>query len=356
MDDSGHTERFEVEFDSDLNRMWAEGTGLAGLLAVDGGARSILGRRARDVRHGPCRFGDCFGLANWRRLDGRMLARQVLTDATAWGPMGYARLALKALVHSEDRFARSYPPLGSHEERLTGHLLSELFAGLRTVAPAVSRAATNALGYPVEMDLVYADLSAGRVSTFNGRSSARETYTGADFALMVVRAEHGWANCSVTAAVFQAKKLVDDRAEIGLSQLVTLLTRGGNGAYYCLYDMLSWRRLAPMVVDAGDLWRDESNPERSNKTLDCDPTAFRGVRFTAQPLRLVEASLAEFLVLQLLLEEVDGAALRFGSMEEARAALMGDDAALRPARVLAVSLQQSHARQEGRGVLDLVRG
>ena len=135
---------------------------------------------------------------------------------------------------------RDYVPQNSHEERLTGHLISELAGSLAIIQRRFMREAEHLYGKPLGLQFYYADMSANRM----------EPHTGADFALILHLNLPDYGE-HVRAIVCQAKKL-GSRARIETGQLDRLIAWADEGAYYCFYDM-NVARCAPLVVKAGSV-------------------------------------------------------------------------------------------------------
>jgi hypothetical protein len=342
-----------MEFDSAIESMWDAGTGLA--------AAGRLGRRHShmdlDWRH-RCHWCPGWGRlchAVSRGLQPSWTQRIALHSDQWWCLFPHLRIVFKALVYAENQFACQFAPLRSHEERLTGHLLSECFAALRVVSETVRAAATACLGAPMDFELDYADLSAGRAVEPDGRSRSKESVTGADFALIVTHHIPGELRGITVGTAFQAKKMRSDSAEIDVAQLAALgKFAGWNGSRYCFYDTDSARRLAPFVVEPDDMWELSGNPHAGENVDEFDPSeAGRDHEtMTVAPLMLGRATLAEYLVFGMILSEQGS---RFGSVCEAYQGLVhGGDGGAPPARVLALSVRSRERQDDGPSIRDLL--
>lgn len=146
----------------------------------------------------------------------------------------------KAIVRAETRFISRYVPQRSHEERLTGHLVSEMDNALSLTREHFEAAASKRYGEPKTVDFLYYDLSRG------GRI---EKHTGADLGLILVVDLPDYPKM-VKTVILQAKKLQ------GSSQLTTaqhdVLLKHGNGAAYLFYDMDVRTLTSPIVVTIED--------------------------------------------------------------------------------------------------------
>ena len=79
-------------------------------------------------------------------------------------------LLFKAFVYAEIKFVNNFIPQNSHEERLTGHLVSEIANSLSIVSETLKKQAFDLYQTEVDLNFDYADLS----------SNNQEKNTGAD--------------------------------------------------------------------------------------------------------------------------------------------------------------------------------
>jgi len=176
---------------------------------------------------------------------GLTVLRKMLSDEQSFeNPLFH--LLFKAFAYGEYRFVRTFVPQNSNEERLTGHLISEL-AGSLTIAEAAFLAKSAQLyGEPSRLEFHYADMS----------SNLMERDTGADFAL-ILHVNLPDRPESALVAVCQAKKLYRDGRALAVDskQLDDLTRWADRAAYYCLYDMDPKRLWAPMMVPCGEIKR-----------------------------------------------------------------------------------------------------
>ncbi len=166
-----------------------------------------------------------------------------------------------ALAKAEHEFLRRYVPFWSHEERLTGHLVSQIVERAEEFGVYWSALSSGITDRP-ECRLWYADTAAGR----------RERATGADLGVVVQGRFSGGAEFFKVAR-FQAKKL--DRPgylRVDLEQLEHLLL-GENLGYYLLYHRLAdgaWT-LPPTVASAqGVKYGIEQQDRREKPPLERD--------------------------------------------------------------------------------------
>ncbi len=150
-------------------------------------------------------------------------------------------ILFKAFVYAEARFIQNYIPQNSHEERLTGHLISEYSSALGIVKKTFQQKSLELYNENLSLDFYYADLS----------SNKREKTTGADFGIMFHINLPDYPT-EVRTAIFQAKKFKSN-AVIDIAQCNTLKNYGEEGAYYCFYDMTTEGTSSPLVLHANQI-------------------------------------------------------------------------------------------------------
>jgi hypothetical protein len=148
-----------------------------------------------------------------------------------------------ALAEAEHEFLFRYIPFWSHEERLTGHLVSQIVERLEDFAPYwASLSGAPESESENHCRIFYADTATAR----------KESITGADFGL-VVHARFGKQPEYFKVARFQAKKAEKNgSAVIDFDQVAALLNRPNVGYYifYHFHDPKKWS-LVPTVLSAG---------------------------------------------------------------------------------------------------------
>jgi hypothetical protein len=147
-------------------------------------------------------------------------------------------IVMKALIRAEIRLISRFVPQRSHEERLTGNLVSEIDSAIFLVRPQFRKASLDLYSIEKDIDFLYYDLSKG------GRL---EKTTGADLGLVLVVDLPDFPY-TVKSVILQAKKLDGVSATIDRPQYATLLNHGGSGCSYLFYDMQLSRRCSPLVV------------------------------------------------------------------------------------------------------------
>jgi len=163
--------------------------------------------------------------------------RNLLNDETSFeNPLFH--LLFKAFVYAEFRFIDKYIPQNSHEERLTGHLISEIANSLNIITETFKQKAFELYNSELNLEFHYADLSSNR----------NEKITGADFGLFFHINLPDYQE-KFNAAIMQAKKF-DKYAKIELEQLKTLEKFAEEFGYYCFYDMSMSEQNSPLIQKA----------------------------------------------------------------------------------------------------------
>ncbi len=166
--------------------------------------------------------------------------RNLLKDESAFeSPLFH--LLFKAFVYAEIKFIVNYIPQNSNEERLTGHLISEIVNSLNIINETFEQKAFELYQSKVDLEFHYADLS----------SNNKEKYTGADLGLIFHINLPDYQE-KVNVAIIQSKKF-DERASINLRQIETLKEFAEESAYYCFYDMNRKDRTSPLIQRANSI-------------------------------------------------------------------------------------------------------
>ena len=166
-------------------------------------------------------------------------------------------IVFEAVARAESRFSLRFVPQRSHEERLTGNLISEIEAAFFLARNAFIEIATQRYGEAREIDFVYYDLS---------RGGKIEKQTGADLGI-ILSVDLPDLPPLVRYAAFQAKKL-EGSSSIPKKQFNTLFRQFGDAAAYLFYDMNRSSLLPPMVVQADSLKdKEKKEPDTESFTL-----------------------------------------------------------------------------------------
>lgn len=151
-------------------------------------------------------------------------------------------IAFDAFARAEARLCLRFVPQGSHEERLTGHLISELEAAILMVEDSFTAEAEARYSEPMYIDFAYSDLS---------RGGQTEKTTGGDFGLILV-VDLPDRPKIIRYAAIQAKR-VKGSTSLDKDQFDTLSRMFGNAATYLFYDCEFNTLAPPMMMRATEL-------------------------------------------------------------------------------------------------------
>lgn len=204
--------------------------------------RWCLARAMRRRRHCPC----CDSPGSQEIVD------SLFNDGLGAHPLLDA--VFEALARAESRLSLRFIPQRSHEERLTGNLVSELDAALFLIRPTFSELSRQRYGEELAVDFFHCDLSQG---------GAIEKETGGDLAI-ILSVDLPDLPRLVRYAAFQVKKSYG-AASLPKGQFRTLVEQFGDAAAYLFYDMVLSTLHPPMVLDASELKRkcDEDTATKS---------------------------------------------------------------------------------------------
>lgn len=169
-------------------------------------------------------------------------------------------LLLRVLVAAEIRFASKYIPQNSHEERLTGHLLSELIFCLDLAKKEFLKTCRKLFNTEFDLDFHYADVA----------TNSNEAKSGADFGVILI-ADLPNSPKIIKAFKFQAKK-ANPSATIDIKQMESLISGGDEGAFYLFYCMQNEKSskkgcLSPVVLNAQRCKNAMSTKKNEQKTF-----------------------------------------------------------------------------------------
>ena len=160
----------------------------------------------------------------------RFLFRDILAHPSSYEPRALWALYW-ALAQAEHDFLYKFAPLWSNEERLTGHLLSQVVMQLDNFGPVWRDLAGTASSEPL-----------CRITYIDTAAAGQEKYTGGDLGL-VVHGRYSPGNEFFKAAVLQTKKADwSCGCRVDLAQADKLLQRESLGYYllYHPYDKTCW--------------------------------------------------------------------------------------------------------------------
>ncbi|MBI5135777.1 MAG: hypothetical protein HZA24_00410 [Nitrospirae bacterium] len=184
------------------------------------------------------RLVDCGHLC-CRDLESGEIVDALFNDGLGTHPL--IDCVFEGLARAESRFSLRFVPQRSHEERLTGNLVSEIEAALFLIRPVFSELSQARYGKDLDVDFLYYDLS---------RGGMLEKQTGADLAF-ILAIDLPDLPYLVRYASFQAKKF-NGSTSIQKDQFDTLIARFGDAAAYLFYDMNQTTLLPPMVIPASE--------------------------------------------------------------------------------------------------------
>lgn len=200
---------------------------------------------------------------NWRRCgmcddieDSRQLADAIFEDGLGLHPL--LDIAFEAFARAEVRLALRFVPQRSNEERLTGHLVSELEAAIQMVSESFAAKAQERYGEAKQIDFAYYDLSQG---------GHFEKETGGDLGL-ILSIDLPDRPKLIRYAAIQAKKL-SGSTSLDKRQYDTLVSNFHESAAYLFYDC-DFNTLAPPMMMAASELNNRRNAKDSTSSFSLD--------------------------------------------------------------------------------------
>jgi len=141
-----------------------------------------------------------------------------------------------AFLNAEILFVKNYIPQNSNEERLTGHLISEIANSLNIVKGEFIKKSYEVYKCSLDLEFCYSDLSTNNAERVNGSDF------GFIFHINLPNQPE-----RVKAIIIQAKRL-DKKTVIDLNQMRNLNLYAKDLAFYCFYDLNSIERLPPLIL------------------------------------------------------------------------------------------------------------
>lgn len=238
-----------VDFDKDIYQMFKKKNGLAPFFQKSG-------RRFFEYMYDNKLYRHFFHFMEPPKTSISFLRHLINSNSYFDNELFY--IVFKAFLFAETRFIENYIPQNSHEERLTGHLISEFSSALGIIKKTFADKSFEMYNEKLELDFFYADLS----------SNKREKITGSDFGLIFHINLPDYPN-EVRAVVFQAKKFKNN-ATIDIQQCRALKKFGNKGAYYCFYDMELKETSSPLVVQANRISLPSEDEKIKSKSFSRD--------------------------------------------------------------------------------------
>lgn len=153
----------------------------------------------------------------------RQLVRKILEEKVCENDI--IDIFFKAVIRAEQRFSSRFIPQRSNEERLTGHLISEIGASIELAKPYFLETSLTLYNEKKVIDFFYFDMSKG---------GKLEKQTGADLAITIVIDLPDYPKTFKTY-IFQAKK-INGSTSLDISQYETLKNHDKNSYGYLFYD------------------------------------------------------------------------------------------------------------------------
>ncbi len=268
-------------------------------------------------------FWHFFG-RRYPRQQFRHFLNRVLTSPSYFHPRCIWAL-FWALAKAEHEFLFRYVPFWSHEERLTGHFVSQIIERTLEYRELWSELDLNQFGEKSsELEIYYADTSAGR----------REALTGADLGF-IIHAVLPKQREFFKVARFQAKKVSrSGNARIDLDQTRTLIRHPELG-YYLFYHFMDQRvwSLTPTVRRASDYKHKIEEIEKENEKR------LKGKLGEASlPARSDGYDFASFVTFALSDPAAEHGLIASSPAEALRLLMAGCEALSEPSRVMIVTL------------------
>jgi hypothetical protein len=223
--------KYLVDFKQEINKMHREKSVLIPFFSNDG-SRSFFEKLYFQNFFKHCHH--CFEL----ELSGKISLLRNLLNSDDYFDNELFQILFNAFVFAESKFIHNFIPQNSHEERLTGHLISEYISVLEIVKNTFQAKAFELYNENFTLEFHYTDLSANN----------REKITGADFGILFHINLPDYPE-EVRAIILQAKKFKTN-ATIDIKQCKTLKNFAEEGAYYCFYDMNIPETSSPLVLNA----------------------------------------------------------------------------------------------------------
>ena len=218
--------------------------------------------RAMRRRLGHCRMCDDGS------YEARDLVQSLFDDGLGLHPL--LDVVFESFARAEARFSLRFIPQRSNEERLTGHLISEIEAAIYLAKSNFATRSKERYGVEHQFDFAYTDLSQG---------GQREKFTGGDFGL-IISVDLPDRPKQVRYAAVQGKKL-DASTTVDKAQFETLVRNYGSAACYLFYDMKSESLAPPLVISAADLQsKIEKNEPAKSFSMQSDAVSSSGLPFS----------------------------------------------------------------------------
>ena len=205
-------------------------------------------------RRGPC--GMCM-----EDVEPRNLVDALFQDGLGFHPL--LDIAFEAFARAESRLALRFVPQRSNEERLTGHLVSEMEAAIHLASVPFAAISKERYGEAKYIDFAYYDLS---------RGGHVEKDTGGDLGL-ILSVDLPDRPRLVSYAAIQAKKLYGSTS-LDKTQYNTLTGNYQAAAMYLFYDCEFSTLAPPMIMPAIEMVRKKEEKENTESFCVDQPYVF----------------------------------------------------------------------------------
>lgn len=203
------------------------------------------------------------------RENPRQLVDTLFEDGLGLHPL--LDIAFEAFARAEARLGMRFIPQNSNEERLTGHLISEMEAAIHLVSDSFTAKSMERYGEAKQIDFAYYDLS---------RGGHVEKETGGDLGL-ILSVDLPDRPKLVSYAAIQAKRL-SGSTSLNKVQYDTLTMNFKDAAAYLFYDCDLQTLAPPMIMSASKL-TDKRNSKQETESFSTDQSC---VFSNALPLSL----------------------------------------------------------------------
>jgi hypothetical protein len=202
-----------------------------------------MDRLINGKRHCPCD----------RERNDRKFIREIIEEQVCDNKL--IDLLFKSLIRSEIRFIHRFIPQRSHEERLTGSLVSEMSNSIELIKDLFKSTSIEEYGVEKQIDFFYFDMSKG---------GKLESITGADLAIGFSIDLPDYPK-TYKSFVFQAKK-INNSSQLELSQYNTLIKNFSENSAYLFYDTDFKTLNCPFVLTTDD-YTIKNHAEEATKKL-----------------------------------------------------------------------------------------
>ncbi len=209
-----------------------------------------------------------------RILNSREIVRAITEKNVCENPL--FDILMKALIRAEVRLMSRFIPQRSHEERLTGNLVSEIDNAIFLVREIFKKTCLSLYKIEKVIDFFYYDLSQG---------GKLEKETGADLGLILVIDLPDFPY-TVKSFILQAKKISGNSVQIDREQYETMMKHRKSECAYLFYDMNLARLCSPLIVKIDHFFLENQYKESEEDNTASFNIKFDDVNTMGHPLSL----------------------------------------------------------------------